>query len=77
MIKDERWEKEHSDHRKGSGSDKLYMRVWCDLAQAGGKENVYTIHNYRSMWISVTYKLMKYKLGKEVNHKGTKSRHIW
>jgi len=27
----------HSDHRKGSGSEKLYMRVWCDLAQAGEK----------------------------------------
>jgi len=71
--------KRNSDERKGSGSDKLYMRMWCDLAEAGGKEYVYMlyIHNYRSMWISVTSKLMKYKLGKEVKHKGTKWRHIW
>lgn len=66
------------DHRKGSGSDKLYVWMWWDLAQAGGKEYVYTIiFNYRSMWISVTSKLMNYNHGKRSNIKGTKSRHIW
>lgn len=56
----------------------LYVNV-MGLSQAGGKEYVYTIiyYNYRSMWISVTSKLMNYNHGKRSNIKGTKSRHIW